>query len=392
MPWTVLLPSGKYQGVYRDAENKVRSAGTFTQNAQALRAAGSKEVQQRGSNALDIDGGKITWGAWFELWHESRILAHATDMTYRSTAACHILPTWERKPLCDIKQLAVQTWTKRMLTEGRSPYVVRNALMLLKTSLNAAMYSGRIQVNPAHRVPYPPLPEGTERYLTPDEVERIAFFMSGRNATVVWTAVQTGLRFGELAGLHLSRVDFDRGVIRVVEQFDQKAYVIKPAPKDKEERTVPLPPDLLTMLAAHRDSYPAERPKTCGIRHLSGHCPGDLVFRGARGGPLKSNDWGKTVWKTALGLAGIEGRVRPHDMRHTYASWLLQQGVHLAVLAEMMGHSDWEVVKKYAHLSSTHHDAVRSALSTHRRTARRTATGGLVTLGDASSTEIEEAG
>jgi site-specific recombinase XerD len=69
-------------------------------------------------------------------------------------------------------------------------------------------------------------------------------------------------------------------------------------------------------------------------------------------------------------MAGIEGHVRPHDMRHTYASWLLQQGVHLAELARMMGHSDWEVTKKYAHLSQQGFETVRQALDSHRRAAR----------------------
>jgi len=373
MAWTRLLPSGKYQGIYRDALGREQSAGTFTQRAEALRKAGAKETEQRQPGALDVEGGKITFGAWFELWHESRVLAYATDDCYRSTAANHILPKWEHVKLVDISTLEINKWVKQMVhpakrsgQQPKSPWVVRNALMLFKTALNAAVVDKRLGSSPAKNVPYPDLPEGLERYLTPDEVEGITFYMDGINALIVWVGVQTGLRFGEIAGLHWPRLDLDRGVIQVVEKFDQKAYVIDPLPKDKESRTVPLPTDLVRLLIRYKEHAAPEPKATCGIRHTSGRCLGDLVFRGARGAPLKSNDWGKTQWKKALTLAGIEGRVRPHDMRHTYASWLIQEGLPLPELARVMGHSDWEVSRRYAHLSDAGFDDVRAALDRRR--------------------------
>lgn len=373
MAWTRLLPSGKYQGIYRDALGREQSAGTFTQRAEALRKAGKIEDDQRQPGALDVEGGKITLGSWWELWHESRVLAYATDDCYRSTAANHILPVWGEKRLMDITTIELSRWVKNMIhppkrsgEKPRSPWVVRNALMLMKTMLNAAVVDKRLGSSPAKNVPYPDLPEGLERYLTPDEVEGITFYMDGVNSLLVWVGVQTGLRFGEIAGLHWPRLDLDRGVIQVVEKFDQKAYVVDPLPKDKEQRTVPLPADLVRLLVRYREHAAPEPKTTCGLRHTSGRCIGDLVFRGARGAPLKSNDWGKGPWKRALTLAGIEGRVRPHDMRHTYASWLIQEGLPLPELARVMGHSDWEVTRRYAHLSDAGFDDVRAALTRRR--------------------------
>lgn len=380
MAWTRQLPSGKYQGLYRDGNGDEQSAGTFTQRAEALRKAGAAEEEQRGPLALDVAGGKITWGAWFELWHGSRVLSYATDDSYRSLADNHIKPRFEHVKLCDIEQLDVAKWVKDMLhprkrgVKPRSVWVVRGALMLLKTSLNAAVDGKRLAVNPATKVSYPDLPEGLERYLTPDEVERIVFWMDGVNSLIVWVSVQTGLRFGELAGLHWNRLDLDRGVIQVVEKYNQKSGLIDPLPKDKEQRTVPLPADLIGLLKQYRDTAAPDRNDTCGIAHVSGRCQGDLVFRGARGAPLKSNDWGRSHWKRALDLAGIEGRVRPHDMRHTYASWLIQERISIPELAKLMGHSDWEVTRRYAHLSDEGFDDVRDALTRHRaRAAQRAA-------------------
>lgn len=372
MAWTRQLTSGKYQGIYRDGHGVEQSAGTFTQEAQALREAGRRESEAREPGALDVKGAKIEWGAWFDLWHGSRSLAFATDENYRSVAGNWIMPTWSRTKLGDITPMMVERWKKKLTTPPRKgakppcpPWTFRSALMLLKTSLNAAVADRRLATSPAKGVAYPDLPQGLERYLTPDEVDAITWALDGPNALLVRLGVETGLRFGELAGLHWDRIDLKRGTIRVIEKFNQKSYFIDPVPKDKEERTVPLPADLVGRLIVHRDRH--EWRETCGLEHAVGECRGDILFRGARGAPLKSNDWGKTIWKKALDLAGIEGRVRPHDMRHTYASWLIQEGVPLTEVARVMGHSDTEVTKLYAHLSDAGFDTVREALE--RRTS-----------------------
>jgi integrase len=384
LAWTKLLPSGKYQGLYRVPGNIVPlSAGTYSQPKQALRAATIEEDKHAKPGAIDPRDGRTTWRNWFHEWHDSRALAYSTDQTYRSTADCHLMDRWGDVRLCDIEALDVSRWAKEMANptkaqraKGKAPasvWVVRNALMLLKTSLNAAVVDKRIAASPAATVAYPDMPVGLERFLTPDEVEAITFYMDGPNALIVWTAVQTGLRFGELSGLHWSRLDLDRGMIQVVEKYDQKAYVIDPLPKDNEQRYVPLTAELVRMLTHWRDHAAPVRNKTCGVRHIAGRCTGDLVFRAARGAPLKSNDWGRWQFKHALKMAGIEDRVRPHDMRHTYASWLLQQGVTIAELALLMGHSDWETAKKYAHLSSQTFETARTALTDHVHSARRAA-------------------
>ncbi|MGH3627107.1 MAG: tyrosine-type recombinase/integrase [Sciscionella sp.] len=382
MAWAVLRPSGKYQGRYRNATGQIRSVGTYTQQARAVREAAAKEMEQRRPGAVDPKDGHTPYGVWFTQWHESRVLAYSTDEGYRSTAANHVLPTWEHVRLADITPLDVSTWVKQ-LRRSASPWTIRNSLMLLKTSLNAAVVAGRLSVNPARHVPMPDLPEGLERYLEPGEVEAICFYSSPGNALIVRTLVSTGLRFGELAGLHWHRVDLERGVIQVVEKFDQKQGVIDPVPKDKEQRTVPIGSGLVEMLDAAR----GETTATCGLRHVSGRCRSDLVFRGPRGAALRSNEWGRGPWRRALALAGITDRVRPHDCRHTFASWLIQEGVSFAELARVMGHSDWEISRRYAHLSDAGHDSVRDAIT--RRVSARVSNSP-VTVDDGTAPEDTE--
>lgn len=362
-----------------------------------MKAAIKAEDEQRTPGAVDPRDGRITWGAWFELWFESHQMAYSTEQSYRSTADCHLMPKWREVKLCDITHLEIARWVKELQkpkkkgVPPKSVWTVRAALMLLKTSLNAAVFAKRLTLSPAAHTPYPDLPTAMERYLTPDEVEGIAFHLDGLNSLILWTLVQTGMRPSELGGLHWRRLDLERGTIQIVEKFDQKAGVIDPLPKDNEQRSVPLPEDLVMMLRRYRDHAAPERRETCGVPHSAGRCIGDLVFRGPRSAPFRSNEWGKGPWKRAMQASGFEGHARPYDLRHTYASWLLQQDVHLAELARMMGHSDWEVTRKYAHLSEQGYDTVRKAITDHRRIARRIADASVTALHGSTSPGDEQA-
>lgn len=365
MAFTEKKDNGKFQGRYRNADGHKRSAGIFTQRKQALKEAQRLEDEQSQPGAPDRDGAKTTWGDWFAQLQQSRIVSYATHTNYTTTAKNHVLPYWQHVRLSDIEPLAVSKWVKTLHDRGASPYTIRNALTLFKTTLNEAVRQNWLLRNPANGVRQPDMPDRVQRFLTREEVDAVALHLGGVHGLVFWTAVLTGMRFGEIAGLHWSRVDLDRGVIEVVEKFDQKAKRIDPVPKDREKRTVPLPPNLIDMLRRHRDHHMAQvTTRTCDVPHSAGRCPGgNLVFRGRRNAVLKSNTWKKSFLEPALDLAGITDRVRVHDLRHTYASWLIQRGVPLPDIARVMGHSDVEVSRLYAHLDDSGYEKVRQALT-----------------------------
>lgn len=400
MAWVVPRASGKFQGKYRIPGVGDRSAGTFDDEKTALFEAMKAEEEHR-TTRVDPKNSETLWGDWFRTWIDAHSIAFSTENTYRSLADNHLMPEWEGVKLRDIDELGIQRWMKKLskerrergvLVPARSVYIIHNSLQLLKTTLNAAVRHKRLTVSPAADIPLPTLPKGLERFLTPDEVEAITFQADGLNASVIWTGVETGMRFGEMAGLHIARVNFDQGVIQILEQYDQKAGVIKAYPKDREGRWVPMSHNLADILRRMLDQQREPR-KTCGIPHEMGRCPGDILFRGPRGAPLSSKEWGRGPWARAKQRAGIEDRVRPHDLRHTYASWLLQQGVTLAELAYLMGHSSQEVTQKYAHFAQEQtFEIVRQALTDHRRGAGRGAKPLSPPLTSARSCSDEQAG
>lgn len=114
---------------------------------------------------------------------------------------------------------------------------------------------------------------------------------------------------------------------------------------------VTIPPELVPLLRAHRAVQLAERLHAGSV--WEDH---DLLFAQANGRPIDPrDDWEE--WKTVLRAAGVRD-ARVHDGRHTAGALLIEQGVHVRVVQEILGHSDIRVTQRYTHVSSTAaHDA-----------------------------------
>src|SRR5205085_8529971 len=89
-----------------------------------------------------------------------------------------------------------------------------------------------------------------------------------RDQLVAYVLAYTGLRWGEMAGLHHNRLDLERGLLRVVETFDERNGQIQPHPKGKRARDVPVPGWLVELLAQLPTPKRGER---CGLAHVDGN-------------------------------------------------------------------------------------------------------------------------
>jgi integrase len=172
--------------------------------------------------------------------------------------------------------------------------------------------------------------------------------------------VGTGMRFGEMAGLHQHRIHFDDQVIDVHETWDGER--IKAYPKGRLKRRVPMPSwvaEALEQTMQPRDA--------CGLPHAA-------ATRAAPASPCSARTAPRSTpatccagtGRSAVELAGLE-HARQHDLRHSFASWLVQAGRPLHEIAEVLGQTDASVSRRYAHLANTHLDAVRAVLEGGRR-------------------------
>lgn len=158
-------------------------------------------------------------------------------------------------------------------------------------------------------------PEGRVRWITTEEAGRLIACASPVVADFIKIGLYTGMRSGEILGLTWDRVDFERSTIRL-ESIHTKT---------KRSRTIPLHPTAKAGLESCKKRWP----ESAYVFVI------DSVKKGFAG---------------ACKRAGISD-FTPHDLRHTCASWLVQKGVSLYEVRDILGHSSIKLTERYAHLA-----------------------------------------
>lgn len=374
------LPSGKYRGIYRDPAGKRHYLPGYTHKAAARRdAAEAENKARRGAKRADPQGYRMLWGQWYEQWWPSRTAEDNTLRGDRSKLNRHVTPRWGGVALGDIVRLDVQNWTNH-LSHALSASTVRQCYYLLSISLDAAIRHELLDANPCHHVTLPALPQGQERFMTRLEVDRILYNLDRRSRVMAELLVGTGMRISEACGLHADRVDLQACKLEVVHVWAHKTSRMRPYPKGKRSRTVPISDHLAERLSQWLDEHPPG--PSCGQTHDGDHCRGGLVIASKNDLPIDPHHYTQRNWTKAMRHADI-GHARVHDLRHTYASWLLSAGVPLERLSKLLGHASIATTERYAHLMDDGHDEVRAALhSVPRETTRETPTLTLVSNRD----------
>ena len=173
------------------------------------------------------------------------------------------------------------------------------------------------------------------------------------------TALATGLRQGEIFGLHWGDLDLTRGTLtvrRTLYRKDKKYYLGEPK-TEHSRRTIGIPADLVAALEKHRQDMAA-----CGF-----YGKGKLVFCSTVGKYLEPSHVRRRNYKAIIEAANkaegeaavkeqrepdlIEPGIRFHDLRHTHASLLLSNGFSIKAVSARLGHASVEItLKYYAHV------------------------------------------
>lgn len=369
MAWAEKIPgSDRWRGIYRDRNSRKRTAlgGPFTRESEARRAAAVAEDEaRRRPGTVDRRAGRQSWGAWCDEWWTRRKVEPGTLARDASRRTAHLEPRWGAMRLDDVSHADIQDWVDELVASGLAPTTVARCYHLLSASFKAAVKAGRLSASPCASVELPRQPPADERYLSWAEVEAITHFLDGRDAVLVWFLVGTGTRWGEAVGAHLHRLDMAARRLDVHEVWDSKVREVKPYPKGRTKRSVPLPEWLVARLEEHLDGV--EETPRCGSPHRRGsRCRSGLILPGRDGKVIDYDSWRKTRWLPAIAHAGVAD-VTIHDTRHTYASWLVQDGVTIEALSALLGHGSVTTTARYAHLSDTQWTKVRAALDGRSR-------------------------
>ncbi|MCF8784176.1 tyrosine-type recombinase/integrase [Rhodococcus ruber] len=380
MAWTRQLPSGRYQGMYRDAAGRIRSAGTFDRKKDAMNAAATKEQSEQLS-PTSAEAARLTWGDWEPRWLAARRVAPGTLARDQLRLAKHVRPRWENTRLRDITAHQIQTWLRELEDTGLSPSTVTKCFHLLSSSLRAAVHARLLTTSPATGVKLPKQGQHLDRFLTDAELGELLYELDPPDVLVVELLVGTGLRLGEALGLHWESVDLLARTLRVTRSWDSVGRTMKP-PKSWQQRTVPISQRLAKMLqdelTARGPGTPADVAYDPKVTARTG-----LVLRGRRGNNPLDGAKLRVRWERAFTHANArlatDGReeitaARLHDLRHTYASRLVQAGVPILAVKDLLGHQSVLTTQRYSHLANSQWDAVRAVLGDGpARAARRAA-------------------
>jgi integrase len=280
---------------------------------------------------------------WWQDWAAKPRRSPATLQAAESHLRLHIRPYFATRQLGALSVQVVQRW-QDVLEATASYNLVMACRSLLNRILQAAVDEQLMATNPVQRV-RPPRhvidPEAVfgriqRRTYTPEEFGRFLAACPPFYRDHFLTQAGTGLRSGELLGLRARRVDLARLRIEVVEvRYDAGKFGsgYKDRPKsDASIRPVPMAPPVVEAVCRRLEGCPPNGLVFCGPGGSHG------VPRGVRSNLSVGNYrrvYGQVVARAGLDELDAHG---PHDLRHTFATWLEDAGIPARVIDELMGH------------------------------------------------------
>jgi len=229
----------------------------------------------------------------------------------------HLDEEFEEKAIQEITTWDIEKW-KAKRKEKVQAVTVNRELALIKHLFSRAVEWGKIKESPAKKVKFLKL-KGSDRrvkFLMPDEVQMLISNCSDSIKPVVIVALNTGLRRSELLGLRWEQVDFERGIITIIDS------------KNSDRRDIPMN-------------------KTVKDNLKEMERIGPNVFDGITPSIIK---YGFNNVRIKAGRPDL----RFHDLRHCFASGLVMEGVDLNTVRELLGHRDLKMTLRYAHLAPSH--------------------------------------
>ncbi len=344
---------GWYVFISWQGKRKAKAFGSNEKSAQLFAqkmAYRLKEAEQEGTPVMFADSQKImpTVKEYLSKWQQTYAKPNCKPSTYRGYARAIeqvLIPHFGHLPLNELVREHVRTLIADLTQQGKARGTIENCLVPLKAVYYQAMEDGMVSTNPAARLGRIFKRKKDRRAgIAPLEREEVQHLLNTINKKfpqvypLILCAVRTGLRQGELIGLQWGDIDFHGGFLEV-----RRGVVLRQetTPKSHKIRRVDMSQQLQATLKNVKE-----------LRQLEAMAEGrelaPWVFL-AKGGNRWDDRHLRRVWVKCLDGSGLR-QVRFHDLRHTYASELAEQGAPPKYVQSQLGHSSIQVTMDiYSH-------------------------------------------
>ena len=310
------------------------------------------------SQRLDVSkAGTYTVSSWVKTWYEvyaePRIRPN-TKAYYTNYIENHIIPRIGSVPLNKLTTIQIQRFYNNLQKTGRvqrknfpelrdkslSPRVVRGVHTLLHNCLEQAVAERLILANPAQGCKLPQL-EKREMKILPQE--KIGMYLAEAERRGLLAAfyleLTTGLRRGELLALQWTDLDVENRTLSITKQVNRinGELVVSPPKTRNSIRTLALPQQAVDLLVSEHKKHPTN----------------PYLFPSPKTGTMYDPDAFRRTHDKILKAIGAE-HIRFHDLRHTFATLALQNGVDIKTVSGMLGHfSAGFTLDTYAHVTTS---------------------------------------
>jgi len=309
-----------------------------------------KKMLKELENGIDLQGqANLTVGSWITTWmllyrkNDIELTTWENDDRQINT---HIIPELGHILLKDLTTDDIQGFYNKMMEDGSAAATVRKNHQILSMCLSQADENGKICRNPAKASKPPKLEDEDARAMTEEEM---AIFLDGLTKIKgpfktrgVWpviflTLLGTGLREGEVLSLRWSTVNLRKRTAKVLETLvrtKEKGLIFTDPKTKKSKREVPLPDEAAFAIRLHRINQAKFR-LASGEKYQNQN----LVFCTSKGTPIEPRGLIRAFHRIR-DKAGLPKDLTVHSLRHTFATRLLEEGVSLKVVADLLGHED----------------------------------------------------
>lgn len=260
--------------------------------------------------------------------------AYQNDLEQFFAYACEPSVGEKGREIDGVDELIIRSYLGYLHQRHKKTTIARK-LSALRSFFRFLVKKGMMSKNPAQAVITPKRGQPIPNYLPVDEMFRLLDGLKGdsvlalRNRAILETLYSAGLRVGELVGMDVQDVDFDRGLVRVLG-------------KGNKERLVPVGNKALGAMRAYLE------------RRMQGKAARDAasaaLFLNKQGGRLSTRSVGRLLEKVVRQL-GLMRPITPHGFRHTFATHMLDAGADLRLVQELLGHVSLTTTQRYTHVS-----------------------------------------